>query len=106
MLLAESSRMWGSCSGIEMATVRCPIDGCEYEGALQEVEAHLSGSTEGEHRGQYGADRRGELVEQIEDELNESEPAVSTRTVMLTQAVFVVVVVAYALDVGGEEGGA
>lgn len=44
--------------------------GCDYTGRVGSVEAHISGSQSGGHRGEFGADRRAELVEQAEEELN------------------------------------
>jgi hypothetical protein len=36
----------------------CPIDGCDYGGTVAAVEGHVSGSTDGAHRGELGADLR------------------------------------------------
>ncbi len=44
--------------------------GCDYTGRVGSVEAHISGSQSGGHRGEFGADRRAELVEQAEEKLN------------------------------------
>jgi len=50
-----------------MAEVECPVGGCDYSGPVGSVEAHLSGSTEGEHSGSTGRDFREELVEEAEN---------------------------------------
>jgi hypothetical protein len=45
--------------------------GCDYTGRVGSVEAHISGSQSDGHRGEFGADRRAELVEQAEKKLND-----------------------------------
>jgi hypothetical protein len=53
-----------------MTDVVCPFDNCDYSGPVGSVEAHISGSGGGEHRGEFGADHRADLVEQAEEKLN------------------------------------
>jgi hypothetical protein len=53
-----------------MTDVVCPFDNCDYSGPVGSVEAHISGSGGGEHRGEFGADHRADLVEQAEAKLN------------------------------------
>lgn len=53
-----------------MTEVECPMDGCDYTGRVESVEAHISGSQSGGHRGEFGADRRAELVDRAEAKLN------------------------------------
>jgi hypothetical protein len=58
-----------------MVEVECPTDGCDYTGRVESVEAHISGSQSDGHRGEFGADRRAELVERAEEKLNgDDEP--------------------------------
>lgn len=47
-----------------MAEVDCPY--CDYSAPLKSVEAHISGSSNGDHEGQVGRNHREELVEQAE----------------------------------------
>lgn len=47
-------------------TVNCPIEGCGYAGELSSVEAHISGSTQGEHEGEAGREHREDLAEEAE----------------------------------------
>lgn len=63
-----------------MATVECPIEGCGYRDNLAAVEAHVSGSTDSDHSGHSGWNFRKQLREQIEEELNEVEPAAEGST--------------------------
>jgi hypothetical protein len=44
-----------------MDDVECPVDGCEYSGEKDSVEAHISSSTDGEHSGKSGSEFRSEL---------------------------------------------
>ena len=53
-----------------MTDVVCPFDNCDYSGPVGSVEAHISGSGGGEHRGEFGADHRADLVDQAEEKLN------------------------------------
>jgi hypothetical protein len=53
-----------------MAEVECPLNGCDYTGCVGSVEAHISGSQGGGHRGEFGADHRADLVDQAEEKLN------------------------------------
>lgn len=39
----------------------CPVGDCGYSGAPASVEAHISGSTTGEHVGRLGREMRGEI---------------------------------------------
>lgn len=55
-----------------MAKAECPIEGCEFRDSLKSVEAHISGSTTGEHSGSQGREYRSEIRESIE---SEDEPA-------------------------------
>lgn len=48
-----------------MEEVECPY--CEYTGAVRSVEAHISGSCEGDHAGEVGRSYREELRMQIEE---------------------------------------
>lgn len=74
-----------------MVEVECPVEpDCDYSGSVGSVEAHISGSQSGDHRGEVGRDHRGELVAQAEgrspegattpDEVAESPNGVQTDT--------------------------
>lgn len=43
----------------------CPISECGFSGAVESVEAHISGSTTGAHQGVLGREYRGELEEAV-----------------------------------------
>lgn len=50
-----------------MVDVTCPVDsGCDYSGPVRSVEAHISGSQQGDHQGEVGRDHREELVDRAE----------------------------------------
>jgi hypothetical protein len=44
-----------------MGEVGCPVGECDYSGAPESVEAHISGSTGGGHSGALGSEYREEL---------------------------------------------
>lgn len=51
-----------------MAEVNCPVESdCGYTGSVGSVEAHISGSQQGDHKGAVGRHHREELVDQAED---------------------------------------
>lgn len=50
-----------------MGNIGCVVEGCEYSsGSVESVEAHISGSTRGEHSGLLGRNHREALVEEAE----------------------------------------
>lgn len=51
-----------------MAEVACPLGDCGYTGPMRSVEAHISGNTDDDHRGEVGRLHRESLVSQVEDE--------------------------------------
>lgn len=53
-----------------MVSVECPVDGCDYSGSVGSVEAHISGSQSGDHRGKVGRHFRDELVDRAEVTIN------------------------------------
>jgi len=53
-----------------LVSVECPLDGCDYSGSVGSVEAHISGSQSGDHRGKVGRHLREELVDQAETTIN------------------------------------
>jgi hypothetical protein len=44
-----------------MDEVDCPVDGCDYSGEANSVEAHISSSTDGGHSGKAGSEFRSDL---------------------------------------------
>jgi hypothetical protein len=77
-----------------MATVECPCDGCEYEGTVSGVEAHVSGSTRGDHGGRSGGEFRDRLIEEAEaGAAGEPEMSPATAIVASTLALVLIVVV-------------
>lgn len=44
-----------------MSEVDCPVDGCDYSGEPNSVEAHISSSTDDDHSGKAGSEYRDEL---------------------------------------------
>lgn len=56
-----------------MTEVTCPIDGCDYDGSVSGVEAHISGSTNGTHEGRAGGEFREQLIEEAEGSVESVE---------------------------------
>ena len=51
-----------------MKKASCPIDGCDYKGTPRSVEAHISASTTGQHKGEVGRTYRERLRNGMEPE--------------------------------------
>ena len=77
-----------------MATVQCPCEGCGYEGTVSGVEAHVSGSTRGDHKGRSGGEFRDRLIEEVElgsgKESEQTSPAMAIVASTLALALIVV----------------
>jgi len=54
--------MWVVVAKGSMSEVACPIDLCDYEGATESVEAHISAMTDALHKGAVGREYRGDLL--------------------------------------------
>lgn len=76
-----------------MATVECPCGGCEYEGTVSGVEAHVSGSTRGDHEGRSGGEFRERLTEQAEAGFAEEPEQTSPATAIVASTLVLVVIV-------------
>lgn len=57
-----------------MSEVDCPVDGCDYSGEANSVEAHISSSTDGEHSGKAGSEFRSDLQDGSTEEKEPDEP--------------------------------
>ena len=75
-----------------MATVGCPCKKCEYSGTVSGVEAHVSGSTEGDHKGRSGGEFRDRLIKDAEAGLSE-EPESSAATALIASTLVLVLIV-------------
>jgi hypothetical protein len=75
-----------------MATVECPCDGCEYEGTVSGVEAHVSGSTRGDHKGRSGGEFRDRLIEEVESAVG-GEPETSPATAIVASTLVLALIV-------------
>jgi hypothetical protein len=101
-----------------MVEVGCPVDGCDFSGPVRSVEAHISGSTSGEHLGEVGrryrqeltglAERATESNEELRESLatppSEAGSGASGRQLLVATALFVVVV-AFAGSTSAGDGG-
>jgi hypothetical protein len=56
-----------------MDEVTCPVEGCDYVGEPQSVEAHISAKSNRSHIGKLGRDYREEMSAQLEE--SEETPA-------------------------------
>lgn len=59
---------------VDMSEVDCPVDGCDYSGEANSVEAHISSSTDGEHSGKAGSEFRSDLQDGSTDGKEPDEP--------------------------------
>ena len=75
-----------------MSTVECPCGECGYEGTVSGVEAHVSGSTRGEHKGRSGGEFRDRLIEEAEAALSE-EPDTSPAAAIVASTLALVLIV-------------
>ena len=76
-----------------VSTVECLCDGCEYEGTISGVEAHVSGSTRGDHKGRSGGEFREQLIEQVEAGSAEEPERASPATVIVASTLALVLIV-------------
>ena len=76
-----------------MATVQCPCEGCEYEGTVSGVEAHVSGSTRGDHKGRSGGEFRDRLIEEVEVGADVEPEGVSPATAIVASTLMLVLIV-------------
>lgn len=60
-----------------MSEATCPIGGCGYAGQLRSVEAHISASRTGQHRGEVGRSYREQLRETTSDADGDNSPMTS-----------------------------
>lgn len=98
-----------------MAQVECPFGGCDFAGSVGSVEAHISGSTSGDHQGEVGRNHREYLTREAERTIGTEEPPEQVapvarsgstnpgRRVLLGTMVLVVVVLASTVSDGEEE---
>lgn len=83
-----------------MVEVDCPAGGCGYSAdSVKSVEAHISGSTAGDHAGHLGREFREDLVEQAEARTNGGgEHTLPLPSLDLTPSMWVgIIVVAFLL---------
>lgn len=59
--MATTSATVGDSTEEGSREVECPIEGCDYRGEPRSVEAHISGSQNGGHKGEFGRFYRGAL---------------------------------------------
>ena len=76
-----------------MATVQCPCEGCEYEGTVSGVEAHVSGSTKGDHEGRSGGEFRDRLIEEVEVGADKEPEQMSPATAIVASTLALVLIV-------------
>jgi hypothetical protein len=57
-----------------MTEVECPVDGCDHQDSLRSVKAHVTASTDDEHKGMHGMDVADSLREQAEARMNGELP--------------------------------
>lgn len=76
-----------------MAAVECPCGECEYRGSVSGVEAHVSGSTDENHKGRSGGEFRDRLIAEAEASVNGETEGTSPVTAVVASTLLLVLVV-------------